>query len=346
MKPRPKEKILLIRFSSIGDVAQALSAPAILQELFPQAEVHFLTRHDMADLCHMCTKLHKSFFYNKKSGFKGLWYIINNLADENYTHIYDCHNNLRSNLVTTALWLKALFKGSWINIKHRPTQRWKRFLLLKFKKNIFTNPFNGQMDQLTPLQDWGWNKKLPPTPIFTPRKTVKLPPLPFQNYFCLAPSAAYELKRWPVEYWRQLVLKHTDKNFIVLGGPHDQFTDKISINLPHVLNVSGEMSLEQSTLLIAQSQGLIANDTGIMHIAEQLGKPTVAFMGPAPFGFPARLEQTLILQNNSLHCRPCSKHGQGPCVNTHFQECLKSISPSHPDLEKWIEKNWVSSSDT
>jgi len=48
-------------------------------------------------------------------------------------------------------------------------------------------------------------------------------------------------------------------------------------------------------------------------------------MGPAPFGFPSR-ETTKIMQLD-LNCRPCSKHGQGPCVNEKYQRCLVDITP-------------------
>jgi ADP-heptose:LPS heptosyltransferase len=78
--------------------------------------------------------------------------------------------------------------------------------------------------------------------------------------------------------------------------------------------------------MVKQSLLLIANDTGLLHVGEQLGHPTIALMGPAPFGFPSRTETTKIMELH-LNCRPCSKHGQGPCHNTHFQLCLVGITP-------------------
>lgn len=339
MQPTNREKILVIRFSSIGDVAQALSAPQILKSLFTNSEVHFLSRKDMADLLGLNPALDKCFYYNKQSGLIGLIRLILSLSNENYTRIYDCHNNLRSNLVRFFLQLLSIFKGQWALTLKRPTQRFKRFVLLNFKKNLFKKPFNGQMDQLSLLRLWGWNLILPEAPVLKAKNfAVKL--VEFEKYFCLAPSAAHELKRWPVEYWRQLIGQHLDKKFVILGGPSDLFTNEISETFKNVQNLSGCISLQESAFLIQNSCGLIANDTGLMHIAEQMAIPTIVFMGPAPFGFPARLDRTYVLENSNLACRPCSKHGQGPCTNINFHECLRSITPLHPALNLWIEKNW------
>ena len=111
--------------------------------------------------------------------------------------------------------------------------------------------------------------------------------------------------------------------FVVLAGPNDQFTKELNVN-SNVINWTGTTSLRESAYVISRSLAVIANDTGLMHIAEQMGKPTIALMGPAPFGFPSR-KTTTILERN-LKCRPCSKHGQGPCVNSNYHECLASIS--------------------
>jgi ADP-heptose:LPS heptosyltransferase len=69
----------------------------------------------------------------------------------------------------------------------------------------------------------------------------------------------------------------------------------------------------------------VSNDTGLLHVAEQIGKPSIALMGPAPFGFPSR-PKTKIFEID-LSCRPCSKHGQGPCVNSEYQKCMRDIKP-------------------
>ncbi len=99
----------------------------------------------------------------------------------------------------------------------------------------------------------------------------------------------------------------------------------VSVNPGRVINLAGQLSLSESACVVAHAQALVSNDTGLMHVAEQLGKPCLALMGPAPFGFPSR-PATEIFQI-PLACRPCSKHGQGPCVNVELQKCMRDIQP-------------------
>jgi ADP-heptose:LPS heptosyltransferase len=205
--------------------------------------------------------------------------------------------------------------------------RLKRFLLLNFHINRFEKPFSGQRDLLKPLEKWGFQFRLPPPPqLFVSEKARQQAALLLRNttdFTVLVPSAAYELKRWPLEYWLQLVKKHPQQKFVVLAGKNDSFTVAFDAE-PNVLNLSGKTDLMTSAAIIEKARNVVTNDTGLLHFSEQLGKKTIALMGPAPFGFPSR-SSTLILERD-LPCRPCSKHGQGPCLNKkYYHECLRSI---------------------
>lgn len=149
----------------------------------------------------------------------------------------------------------------------------------------------------------------------------------FKNPIALAPSAAYFLKRWPKDYFMKLIELQPDEKFVLLGGPEDSFIEDIHAVAPErVLNLAGKCSMQVSAAVVAESKLIVANDTGLLHVAEQLGKPAIALMGPAPFGFPSR-PATKIMEID-LPCRPCSKHGQGPCINKFkFHQCLVDITP-------------------
>lgn len=313
-------KILIIRFSSIGDLTQALSIPSFIKSYVPDAEIHFVTRHDLAGLVENHPNVHKLWTLDRKQGFKGLLGLVKTLNQQNFTHIYDAHNNLRSLLI------RRLVAAKYKLV--RPMMRFKRFLLINFQINLFEKPFSGQRDLIKPLEAWGMTFKLPPVPqLFldhsSDNTSLNSNLVQFKDYIVLVPSASYELKRWPIEYWNQLIKNHPDKNFVVLAGKEDSFTDVLTEN-KNALNLTGKTDLKNSALVIEKARLVISNDTGMLHFAEQLGIPAIALMGPAPFGFPSR-EKTLILERN-LQCRPCSKHGQGPCKNSYFQECLRSIS--------------------
>ncbi len=316
-------KVLVIRFSSIGDLTQALSIPGLIKTYEPNAEIHFVTRADLSMIVENNPHIARVWKLDREKGFNGLWHLIKQLRGENFSHLYDAHNNLRSFMIRLFLFTP--------NTLVRPMMRIKRFLLIRLHKNLFEKPFSGQRDLLKPLEKWNFKFFLPPAPqlflntndrIFA---TQMLHDLKIRNPIILAPSAAHALKRWPLEYWHQLIQQFPKQNFMVLAGPEDTFTAELSV-YQNVINLTGKTSLTQSAALIEKSILLVSNDTGLLHFAEQLGRPAIAFMGPAPFGFPSRAA-TLILER-PLWCRPCSKHGQGPCINPNFHECLRSITPS------------------
>lgn len=325
-----KKKILLIRFSAFGDVLQSLSIPGRIQEDWPGAEIHWVTREAFVPLIETHPVITKVFSIRKGSGLKGLLQLASELKKEKYTHIYDAHNNLRSHLL--GWFLNGLFAANiWLLKRHyflrRPIYRWKRFLLFKIKKNTFPKPFNGQGALLAPLAKWGLQTKAPPTPqlFFKQEFTSSDLELP-KSFIALAPSSAHELKKWPLEYFERLIQLLPEQKFVTLGGPEDTFIEHLSRAHPErVLNLAGKLSLFKSAQVIDKASLLVSNDTGLMHVAEQRGIPCIALMGPAPFGFPSR-PRTLILERK-LSCRPCSKHGQGPCINPEYQKCLRDILP-------------------
>lgn len=326
-------KILIIRFSSIGDLTQALSIPSFIKYYVPQAEIHFITRKDLSTIVEGHPDIHKIWTLDRSEGFSGLQKLIKELRKQNYTHVYDAHNNLRS------FFIRKFVKSDSTLV--RPMMRLKRFLLIKFHINLFEKPFSGQRDLLKPLEKWGLKFRLPEAPQLFLNSEVKMKATDLttgqKDYIVLVPSAAYALKRWPIEYWDELIKKNPDKTFIVLAGKEDLFTQKLNSN-KNIINYTGFTDLLTSAAIIEKAKMTISNDTGLLHFSEQLGKPTIALMGPAPFGFPSR-PSTLILERD-LKCRPCSKHGQGPCTNPNFQECLKSISPNEvsDQMNRILEK--------
>lgn len=326
-------KILLIRFSSFGDVVQCLSVPSLLKKQFPNSEIHWITKLEFANLIDTHPAVNKVWALKKENGLNGLLDLVQQLRFENFSMIYDAHNNLRSHLIVWGI--RAFLWGSRRpQLLRRSIFRWKRFLLFQFRINSFEQPFSGQRDLIAPLKKWNIKTELPPPPqlflkIETQEKVDSLLSnhgFMGQKFICLAPSAAHVFKRWPKEYWQELILKWTQK-FVLLGGPQDDFIQEIAQVAPErTINLAGKLSLAESAAVINLCQLLISNDTGLLHVAEQLGRRTIALMGPAPFGYPSRYESTLILEK-TLACKPCSKHGQGPCTNPNYHDCLRGIKP-------------------
>ncbi len=336
------EKFLILRFSSFGDVLQSLSIAGKIQQTFPNARVDWITRSEFSSLISSHPAIQNVYPIERKSAAKSLWKLASELAQKEYDVVYDAHNNLRSHLFVWFFRWHVLINKPFSSVIYlrKSQKRWKRFLLFQLRKNLFQMPFSGQRDLLEALQEISCTIELPPTPqLFIDSKSTLPVHLPAQ-FVALAPSSAHELKRWPVDYWSELISQNPSVFFVFLGGKEDLFIQGLNNAHPtNTLNLAGALTMMESAAVVSKSQLLITNDTGPLHLAEQLGHPAFALMGPAPFGFPSR-SSTKIFQRD-LICRPCSKHGQNPCINPNFHQCMRDIQVKevHEEMNRFLTKD-------
>lgn len=324
-------KILIIRFSSFGDIVQGMSTLIPLRQKFKNAQIHWLTRQDMSVLMDHNTMLDKLWIFERKAGLLGLIKLAFELRKENFTHVYDAHANIRSLIV--CLILRARFKTPYF-IK-RSKERLKRILLFKFRKNYFPRPYKGMISYLSPLEKWGVSfheSQLSQSWNFSNDEMAKVHNLLTQkgfqkkDFIALAPSAAWEMKRWPLSHWESLINILKDENVVILGGPSDHFCESLALLHPkRALNLAGKLSLIESSYLVFLSKGLVSADTGLIHVADILGIKGLALLGPTAFGFPTGPNIQVV--EVDLPCRPCTKDGRGKCSQDVYQKCMVDITP-------------------
>ena len=355
-KEKHRAKFLIVRFSSFGDMVQALSIPPWIHHHFPKAEIHWVTLSSFVPLLKANSHLQKVWTLEErqKGSLYALWKLARLLCHENFTHVYDVHNHLRSRILCPILFFHSLFvRRHLLHFLRRPKGILQRFLWLKLHLGSRRQkPFSPQREMLKPLKKWAaaenmktlgakeattgreWDQRTHPLPFedliglevqekvhhFLQKKKVP------KDFLALAPSASYELKRWPPSYWNQFIASNPQWNFVLLGGKEDTFLEDLCVQ-EGVWSLAGELSLLESCTVVWRSQLLIANDTGLLHVADQLAKPCIGLLGPSAFGWPSRKNSSHVL-TGSLFCLPCSKHGQGPCLHPQYQACLRGILPS------------------
>lgn len=156
------------------------------------------------------------------------------------------------------------------------------------------------------------------------------------------------LKRWPIKAFAQTLnqLASTTKidRVLVIGSPKEkELADELieQVSVPCV-NFAGQVSLMASASLIEQSDALIANDGGLVHIAHALRKPVVALYGPADpvvYGPKPQSDKALAIY------QPENCQGGGPCYQKFRYrqdcKCLEKIEPEYV-LQKIKEQNFLS----
>ncbi len=321
------EKILIIRLSSIGDIIQCMSVTAGFKNHYPGCEVHWIVRKDLASLLKIDPRIDHLIEFDRDGGMAGIIKLAFALKKKGYTRVYDAHSNIRSNILKNIICPLGIGSKLITRRKHRL----KRMLLFNFQINLFPNPFRAFESFRKPLEKWGITNFYTPHnnwifPAETEEKCEQLLLNQPDKTITLVPSAAWELKRWPVAYWKKLIALLPDYHFTILAGPEDHFCEKIAEMAPsRVINLAGKTSLLESFCVTSRSKYVISGDTGFLHAADLFDVAGCALMGPTAFGFPTGEKMKIF--NLGLPCQPCSKHGNTKCKIKEIKKCLVYITP-------------------
>jgi heptosyltransferase-2 len=165
-------------------------------------------------------------------------------------------------------------------------------------------------------------------------------------YAVFAPGAEYgPAKRWPAAYFAELGLR-TGLPVVLLGSAKeaalcDEIAQSIHQERPKTArNLAGKTDLSQAMALIASSQALLSNDSGLMHVAAAMGVPQVAVFGSSsPLHTPPMSDKAVVLwlKNEAsyqppLDCAPCF---QRTCPLGHLR-CLNDLTPERVE-QAWRE---------
>ena len=312
-------RVLLIRFSSFGDIVQTMAAASALRHSFPRAKIDWLTRQEFVPLCEGQPFIDQVYGLDRGAGWRGLFTLGRELRNNGYSHVYDAHNNLRSRMVCWILTIGA----AHLHFVRRGKQRWKQLLLLYFRRDLFERPQIAQKSYVTPLKVWQVQDDSKPTyfkaPPFEPSRwnEILLPDTAAGDYIGLVPCTAHPLKAWPESHWLSLIAALPEQKFVLLGGPGEAICERLSQSAPQrVINLAGRLSLSESCAVIDGLAGVVAADTGLLHVADAMGKPAVGLYGPVMCCYP-RSPNTQVLEV-PVDCR---------CRHPQEKKCLVDITP-------------------
>ncbi len=324
-----KIRILIIRMSSIGDILLSTAFIRQVRIQFPNAKIDFLIKKEFYDLVRYNPHLNNIYLLDKSEKFKGLKALKKKIQAVHYNYILDIHNNLRSRYLTMGLKDTRVFRI------HKDIR--KRILLVKFKKNTY-NPIKPipirylETGSALQIADDGhgleifWKDDVDKKAASILRKLkIKSP------FIVLAPGAGFKNKRWPIGHFKGLIKLIQGKkkyDFVVVGSKSEREDFKELEELPHVYNLAGELTLLEAAAIIRRAKMVVSNDSGMMHMAATVKTPVLAIFGPTvkEFGFTPYRSRFLLLENNSLSCRPCSHIGRDSCPKGHFK-CMVDLKP-------------------
>jgi ADP-heptose:LPS heptosyltransferase len=285
----------------------------------PDCELHYLTKNAFTNILENNRNIDKLLSINKS-----IDEIVSQLKSEKYDLIIDLHNNIR----TKSLKAKLNCKMSSF-----PKLNFKKWLLVKFKINRMPNKHvvdrYFEAVKCIGVENNLQGIEFPIAPSNTIDVEKELGVLPY-HYRTIAIGAQFNTKKMPIELIAE-VINQTNEPIVLIGGSMDSETAKEIITLAEgkiVIDATGKFNLQQSGSIVSQSNALLTNDTGMMHIATAFDTPIISVWGnttPRLGMYPYRpgLESSShIHQVDGLSCRPCSKIGFSECPKGHFN-CMK-----------------------
>jgi heptosyltransferase-2 len=141
----------------------------------------------------------------------------------------------------------------------------------------------------------------------------------------LAPGSAGPSKRWTYYAEAARLMAERGINVWVVGGPGEKAmaTEIAALGGPLVRDLTS-FDLRNGILAMAAAGAAIANDSGLMHIAAAIGKPTIGIFGPTNPSDWAPLNglAATVLTNTPPPCQPC--HRSICTMNEHA--CMRTIA--------------------
>lgn len=330
-----KNKILVIRFSAMGDVA--MTAPVLKEFLrdYPDTELLMVSRTLFKPFFNDIPNL--SFFsFDPKRAHKGFWGLIKlflKLRKQKITAVADLHNNLRSNVI------RLLFFVSGVKTAGLDKGR-------KEKKEL-TRKAHKSVRQLKPtvyryadvFKALGFpfilknvlEENIPNT---LDNETFPFAPIPkTKKWIGVSPFAQHLQKVYPLDKMETVILALANLGYqlFIFGGSDEEQAIASGWEEKHenVISVIKKINLEEELKLISNLDIMLSMDSAGMHLASLKNIPVISVWGAThPYaGFLGYGQSLADAVQIDLYCRPCSIYGNIPCYRGDFA-CMNNLPDS------------------
>jgi ADP-heptose:LPS heptosyltransferase len=316
-------KILILKPSSLGDVVHALPVLRLLKRHLQHSEIHWWIEANLAPLLQDDSDLAGIIPFHRHRwsslwNWGELWQSIRAIRAQGFDWVIDLQSLARSGAFA---WLA----DGELTIGLDDPREGARGLydIIVPRPSYSTHAVDWYLEVLKHLDvpvhhDFTW---LPEHPRVARAVREKWQP---------AAGARWENKRWPAEYFAQVVARlasdFPDARFAVLGSELDrELGDAIARSAPYrCQNLAGCTSLPEMIEWIRLCEVMVTNDTGPMHVAAALGCPVVALFGPTNPQRTGPYGDRHWVMRHPLPCAPCMRDS---CSYEKPKECLRAIHP-------------------
>jgi len=330
------KRILVYRFSAMGDVVMLLPVLKGLLESNEDLEIYLLTRPFLFPVFEGTDRLHLvgADLKGQHKGVPGLYRLYRQLKkDINPDQVFDLHQVLRTRV------LNFFFRGGRFDVHCLQKGRSE-------KKEAVQNKMHKQLPSTidryaAAFSRAGFRFILEQPPLFPPgsRQEVltllKLDAGEWKVLIGIAPFARHKQKVWGVDKIRSLLKRLSripSSKVILFGGGKDelQILDELAALFPNCLVAGHYLKFADEIKLLPHLDLMVSMDSANMHLAAMAGIPVVSVWGAthpslgfAPYHQPEANQ--VQYKGDALNCRPCSVYGNKKCIYGDVR-CMKYIS--------------------
>jgi lipopolysaccharide heptosyltransferase II len=326
------DHVLIIRFSSLGDIILATSVIDAVRGLWPECEITFVAKREYAPVLDQNAQLDRVIALRpSERGIVSLWRLGRRLRRGGVDLVLDLHGGARGRVLS---WAVGCRRTSRVDSRRRARMlmvlsplRWRRDLPHAVERYMECLSTWSGGDETT-RGPWVWL-----TDIERSTARAELSDWEGAQVVAVAPGARWRSKRWPERLFADLAgsLAAEGTRVVVMGSKEE---GPIVRRIVEAGDYGGLVTgftggLRQLAAMFSACTASVCNDSGLMHLSAAVGTPTLGIFGPtAPhFGFTpyGRGHGTIWL---GFECSPCSRHGDKPCRIAERAPCMENIEVS------------------
>ncbi|MCL5127274.1 glycosyltransferase family 9 protein [Algibacter sp. L4_22] len=327
--PKPKQHILVIRLSAMGDVAMVVSVIRGLVGKYPDVKITVLTREFFTPFFRGLPQVtvFPADLKGRHKGVFGLWKLSKELKAFKIDVIADLHNVLRSNILKLFFFGKRTVQIDKGRAEKKALVSGKKFQQLKTTHQRYADVF-GKLGFPIDIS----NPTFPERVVLS-SKLQTLIGHSFKKIIGIAPFAAHEGKMYPLTLMKKVIdALSKDYQIVLFGGGKKEVEalNDIENTFENVVSAAGKLSLNEELDLISNLDGMLAMDSGNAHMAAMMGVKTITiwgvthpFAGFAPFNQPK--DYALVANRDLFPEIPTSIFGNKYPEN--YKDAAGSISP-------------------
>lgn len=330
------KRLLVFRFSAMGDVAMAVPVLYSLAKQYPDLQITIVSRSAFQAF-YEPLPANISFFaadlYGEHKGIKGLYRLFRELYSMKFDAVADLHGVLRT------FFLRFCFRLTGIPVQHINKGRKEKKALTRPKDKI-RKSLPSTCDRYTEVfRRLGLSFSLEFTSIFAEKKANTSLFFPYtgekgnDNWVGIAPFAKHVGKMYPLELMEQVVAQlsqDTNTRLFLFGGGKEETAvlSEWEKKYPHTITLAGKLKLNGELSLISKLDVMISMDSANMHMASLTHTPAISIWGAThPWGgFLGWNQSSENVIQVDLPCRPCSIFGHKPCLREDYA-CMNQITP-------------------